>query len=141
MRLAIAIVKRIAGAPNGPDWIDFAIQVKRAAQAADMHIHRPLVDVNIAAPYAIEKLRAREYVPRPLHQKFKQPELGRAKLALARATQNAPLVAVELNVATVKCICHPLRPSAPQQGADAREKLGNRERLHDIIVGAGGEAA
>ena len=35
----------------------------------------------------------------------------------------------------------PLRPRAAQQRADARDQLGHRERLDDIVVGAGREPA
>src|SRR5580658_3293516 len=75
-RLAEAVVERIAGAAHGADRIDGVAAVERLAQAPDMDVDGALVDIDVAAPDAVEQLLAREHPAGTLHQKFKQPELG-----------------------------------------------------------------
>ncbi len=58
------------------------------------------------------------------------------------AARHALLLPVELEVAEAQHIRRPRSGAgAAQQRADARQQFGDRERLDDIVVGAGGEAA
>src|SRR4051812_14531601 len=66
------VVDRITGAVHGADRIVVVAAIERFAQAADMHVDRALVDIDFAAPDAVEQLLAREHAARALHQKFEQ---------------------------------------------------------------------
>src|SRR6195256_4095427 len=79
-RLAKSLVERIAGAAHGADRIGRAAAIERTAEPPDMHVDGTLVDVDIAAPHAVEQLLARVDAPRALHQEFEQPELGRSEM-------------------------------------------------------------
>src|SRR3569623_1382015 len=55
------------------------MQGQRLAEAADVHIHGPLLHVNVAAPYPVQQLAA---AVNPLgmgHEKMQQAELGGAE--------------------------------------------------------------
>src|SRR5262249_59761756 len=69
-RLAEPVVQRVAGAPHGADRIGFLTAVERLAQPADMDVDRALVDIDLAAPHAVEQLLAREHAARPLHHEL-----------------------------------------------------------------------
>ncbi len=107
------------------------------AQAPDMHVDGALVDIDVAAPHAVEQLLARVHAAGALHQEFEQAELGRAERDLAAAAKHAAALAVELEIAGVEHVGDPLGLRPAQQRADAREQLRHRERLDDIVVGAG----
>src|SRR3954453_13608259 len=106
-----------------------------------MDVDRSFVDVDIAAPYAIEQLLAREHSAGTLHEVLQQPEFGRAELDLLVAAQHAPTFAVQDDVAYTQDRAPALRLRTPQQRSDTRQQLRNRERLDDIIVRPGGEPA
>src|SRR5437868_5274165 len=74
------VIEGIAGAPDGAYRILFAAGVELFAQAPDMHIDGALVDIDIAAPDAVEQLLAAEYPSRMLQKKFQQTVLGRPQL-------------------------------------------------------------
>src|SRR5580704_6649423 len=79
-RLAEAIVERIAGAADGADRVDGVAAVERLAQAADMDVDGALVDIDVAAPDAIEQLLAGEHPAGAFHQEFEQAEFGRPEI-------------------------------------------------------------
>src|SRR5215212_1687502 len=64
------VIECITGAPHGAYRILFAGGVEQLAQAPDMHIDRALVDIDVAAPDAVEQLLAAEYPPRMLQKKL-----------------------------------------------------------------------
>src|SRR6516162_10977742 len=140
-RLLEAVVERVARAAHGANRVALGIAIERAAQPADVDVHGALVDVDIAPPYAVEQLLAREYAAGPLHQIFEQAVFGRAQLDRPPGARYAAFLPVHLEVAEAKHVAHLLRSRAPQQGVDARNELGNRERLDDVIVGAGRQPA
>src|SRR5262245_60093725 len=79
-RLAEAIVQRVTGAAHGADRVGVVAAVERLAQASDMHVDGTLVDIDLAAPDAVEQLLAREHAARPLHQELEQPVFGRSEI-------------------------------------------------------------
>ena len=81
-RAVIGFVEGIAGAADGADRIRLAGGVEGLAQAADMDVDGALVDVDVAAPDAVEELLAREDPPGLSHQELEQLELGRAEMQL-----------------------------------------------------------
>ena len=54
--LCETVVQRVAGAADGADRVLLAAGVEQLAQAADMHIDGALVDIDVAAPDAVEQL-------------------------------------------------------------------------------------
>src|SRR4029450_7495129 len=98
-RLPEPIVERVAGATHGSNRIRFVAAVERLAQSADMHVHRALVDIDLAAPYPVEQLFAREDAAGPLHQEFEQTVFGRAEIDGAAGARDAFLLPVHLKLA------------------------------------------
>src|ERR1700694_845116 len=74
------VVQCVAGAAHGADRILLAARVEQFAQPPDMHIHGALVDIDIAAPDAVEQLLAGKHAARMLEKEFQEPVLGRAKV-------------------------------------------------------------
>src|SRR5215472_17721850 len=92
-RLAEAVVQRIAGAADGADRIGGVAAIERLAQTADMDVHRALVDIDVAAPNAIEQLLAGKYPSGPLHEKFQKPEFGLTEIDRPARARDALLLA------------------------------------------------
>src|SRR5579862_1959787 len=101
-RLAKPVVERIAGAAHGADRIDGVAAVERLAQAADMDVNGALVDIDVAAPHAVEQLLAGKHPAGAFHEEFEQAELGRAEIDRAGRSRHALLFAIELEVADVE---------------------------------------
>src|SRR5262249_35486391 len=115
--------------------------VDRLAQAADMHIDRSFIDIDVRAPDAIEQLLAREYASRPFHQEFEQPVFGGPKVDRAAVARNSFLFSIKLDVANAEYGRNALRIGPAQQRAYPRQQFGDRERLYDVVVGPGGKPA
>src|SRR5262245_47960160 len=105
-------VEGIAGATHGPDGIGRTPAVERTTQPPDMHVDGALVDIDVAAPDAVEQLLAGIDAARVLHQEFEQPELGRTEVYLAAGARDALLLAVELQIASPQHGGDPLRARA-----------------------------
>src|SRR5262249_49125987 len=80
---AEAVVERVAGASDGADRIGNSSAVQRLPKSADVHIDRPFVDIDVAAPHTVEQLLARKHPPRTLHQKLEQAKFRGTKADLA----------------------------------------------------------
>ena len=59
--------------------------VQRLAQAADVHVDRAGLDIDVRAPDRVEQLLAAEHPAGVLHQIVEQAELGRAQVHLLAA--------------------------------------------------------
>src|SRR4029077_18625675 len=94
-----AVVERIAGAAHGADRVGGAAPVERLAQAADMDVDSAFVDVDVAAPDAVEQLLAREHAAGIFHQEFEQAEFRGAKRNVAAGAGDPLLLTIELDVA------------------------------------------
>src|SRR5690606_13418770 len=95
-----ALVEGVAGAADGADGVDVAgAAVDRLAQAADMHIHRALIDIDIAPPDTVEQLPARIDAAGMAHEVFEQAVLGGPQMQLAAAAAHAVAGAVDLEIA------------------------------------------
>ena len=57
-RFGEAIVEGITGPAHGADGILLTTRIEQFAQAADMHVDRALINVDVAAPDAVEQLLA-----------------------------------------------------------------------------------
>src|SRR5690348_4279620 len=56
LRLGETVVEGVAGTAHRADRILLAAEIEQLAQAADMHVHGPLVDIDVAPPDAVEQL-------------------------------------------------------------------------------------
>jgi hypothetical protein len=53
--LAETVVERVAGAADGADRIDLPAGIQQLSQAADVYVDGALIDVDVAAPDAVEQ--------------------------------------------------------------------------------------
>jgi hypothetical protein len=111
-----------------------------AAQAADVHIHRALLDEDMVAPHLVEQLGAGMHPLRVGHQEMQQAELGRAEVHRLAVGGEAVGGRVEAQAADLDGVLGGLRGPAAQHGLDAGHQLAGREGLGDVVVGAGLEA-
>src|ERR1700687_3616197 len=93
------VVQRVAGAAHGADRILLAAGIEQFAQAADMHVDGALVDIDIAAPDAVEQLLAAEHPAGMLEEEFQEAIFGRAEIDRPPRARDAALFAVELDIA------------------------------------------
>src|SRR5258708_28489523 len=93
------VIQRVAGAAHGADRILLAARIEQFAQPPDMHVHGAFVDIDIAAPDAVEQLLAAEHPARMLQEKLQEPAFGQAEIDRTARTRDATLLAVELDVA------------------------------------------
>src|SRR5918993_3062507 len=98
-RLGKRLVEGVAGASKGADRVGAARSADRLAQAPDMHVDGALVDIDVAAPHAVEELLAREDAAGALHQELQELELGRAEMELLAGAAHAVGLPVELDIA------------------------------------------
>src|SRR6476660_10435034 len=115
--------------------------VDRLAQAADMHIDRSFVDVDVRTPDAIEQLLAGKHPPRPFHQEFEQPGFGRPEIDRTAIARDPFLFAIKFDVADAEYGRNTFRIGPAQQCAYPRQQFRYREWLDDVVVGAGREPA
>src|SRR5260370_41379961 len=99
LRLCEAIVERVAGAAHGADRVLLAAGVERLAQAADVDVDGALVDIDVAAPDAVEQLLAREHAAGMFEEEFQQAIFGRAEIDLAAGAGDAALFTLEFAIA------------------------------------------
>jgi hypothetical protein len=113
---------------------------ERRAQAADMHIHRALLDEHMIAPDLVEQLRARMDTLGVGHQEVQQAELGRAEADFLAVGGNTVGRRIQAQTTEFDRILGRLRRVPPQHGLDPRHQLARAEGLGDVIVGAKLEA-
>src|ERR1700736_911088 len=106
-----------------------------------MDAHGALVDIDVAAPDAVEQLLAREHAARALHEELEQAELGGPERHFAAGAGHPPSLAVKLDVAGREHGSDTLGARAAEQGTDPGDELRQRERLDDVVVGSGGKPA
>src|SRR5262249_1511253 len=92
LRFRKAVVERVAGAAHGADRILLAAGVEQLAQAADVYVHSALIDIDVAAPDAVEQLLARKHPARMFQEELQQAIFGRAEINRAARTRHAALL-------------------------------------------------
>src|SRR5665647_873994 len=109
LHLREPVVERVAGAADGADRVLLTAGVEQLAQASDMHIHGALVDIDVAAPDAVEQLLAAEHAARMLQEELQEPVFGRPEVDRTAGAGDAALLAVEFDVAIGQYGREPLR--------------------------------
>ncbi len=110
---------------------------ERLAQAADVHVHGALLDIDVAAPDLIQQLAAGVGAFLVGHEELQQPVLGGAHLG-GGAVDGHPVAdriedqAVDLQRTVALHVA-----GATQHGFQARHQFARREGLGDVVVGAG----
>src|SRR4051794_31699497 len=92
------IIEGISGASHGADRILLAGGIEQFSQASDMNVHRALVDVDVAAPDAVEQLLAAEYAARVLQEEFQQAILGRSEVDEPACARDPALFAIKFDI-------------------------------------------
>src|SRR5579863_1489950 len=93
------IVERVAGAAHRADRVLLAAGIEQFAQTPDVHVDRALVDIDVAAPDAVEQLLAREHAAGMLEEEFEQAIFGRPEIDGAAGASDTSLLAIEFDVA------------------------------------------
>src|SRR5437588_576495 len=137
LHLREPVIQRIARAAHGADRVLLAAWIEQLAQAADVDVDGAFVDIDVAAPDAVEQLLAAEHAAGMLEEKLQQAILGRAEIDRSARTRDAAFLAIEFDVAIGEHGGEPLRARPPQQALHPRQQFRHRERLDDVIVGAG----
>src|SRR5579864_1676199 len=89
LRLSEPVVQRVACAADGADRVLLAARVEQFAKAADVDVDGALIDIDVAAPDAVEQLLAREHPARMLQEELQQAILGRAEINGTARTRHA----------------------------------------------------
>ena len=106
-----------------------------------MDVDGARLDIDVLAPHRVQKLLAREDAAGMLHEMAQQAEFGGPEMDRLGGARHAMRHQVHDDVGVGQRLVGQRRPDAAQHGADARHQLGGRERLGDIVVGAGVEPA
>src|SRR6185437_13510700 len=70
----------VACASHGTDRVRLPRLQQRLAQPPDVHVDSAIIDVNIVAPYVVEKLLPREHATGRLHHEFQQAVVRRPQM-------------------------------------------------------------
>jgi hypothetical protein len=109
-----------------------------APQVADVDVERVRGEAEVVAPDALEDQRPRQHLAGVEQEQLEQRELRARQLDHFAAALHLTGAGVELEVGEAKRLARAVA-RAPQQRAHAREQLFERERLGQVVVGAGVE--
>jgi hypothetical protein len=94
----------------------------------------------VVAPHALVDERAGQHLTRVAQEELEQVRLGRRQLEASPAASRVHRAEIERQIGKAEDVRRFLLESAPQECAQPREQLFERERLGKVIVGAGIEA-
>ena len=134
-------LQHVAGAALGVEQPRLAAGLELAPQVRDEDVDRVGRRDRVVAPDVLEQALAGDDQPLVAHQVLEQLELAVGELDLALAALHLARVRVELSRSPTTSEAAAARRPAPQQRADPREQLLALERLRQVVVGAGVEAA
>ncbi len=106
-----------------------------------MDVDRARLDIDVIAPDRVEQLLARKDAARMLHQIVEQLVFRRAEMNVTAGALHTVRQAIDADLAERDAVFRQARTDAAQHGADACHQFDHGERLDDIVVGAGVEAA
>src|SRR3989442_6976329 len=128
-------LEHVADAAQRVDQLVVERIVQLGAQTAHGDIDDVGVAVEIHVPHLIGDQRARQHLACVAHEIVEQCVFARGQLDAAACASDAPAQPVDLEVGDAHHLVVLGRPAA-QDGADARQQLGEREGLHQVVVGA-----
>ena len=114
--------------------------LERLAQALDVDVDRALLDEDMVAPDPVEQLRPAVHALGMGHEEMQQPELGGADLDLATLAGDPAGGRIDRQAADDDRRVQRFGRATPQDGTDPRQQLVGRERLGEVVVGAGIQA-
>ena len=133
----------VAGTTHGEDDLrPHGIGLDLGAQAVDVGRHGVLVAIVRVTPHRIEQLGAREHMARVRGEMQQEIELERREVEQLAALANLALGGQDFERAVADGGRNfggagerrALQGGAPQQGFDAGQQLGERERLGEVVV-------
>src|SRR4051812_11659894 len=130
--------QRVPDAANGVQQPRLAALFELPPQVADVDPERVRGRAEVVAPHALVDLRARQHLTGVAHEELEEVELGACQLQAALAAVRLARRRVDEHVGEAERSV--ARPGASQQRAHAGTQLLDRERLDEIVVGAGVEA-
>src|SRR3954466_15830411 len=133
-----SVPEAIAGAAHRLELRDAERAVDLVAQVADVDVDDVRAVLVVVVPGVLEQLVAREDLAGVAHERLQELELLGRQVYLAVAPPDPAGGGVELQVADLEHR-RALDRAATGEGAQARQQLGERERLGEIVVRAGVE--
>ena len=105
-----------------------------------MHVDGARLDINVTAPHRVQQLLARKHPSRAFQEMPQQAIFGWPQMQVAAATLDLMTGQVHFDIAIHQSLVVAWLRAA-QHGAHAGHQFARTERLGDVIVGAGIQAA
>ena len=137
-KLILRLAQHVAHAAHGVDQARLAARLQLAAEVRDVDLDRVRPGLELVAPDALEDEVAGHHLARVEHEQLEQRVLGAGEVEVAVAAWGH--ARVHGHVADLERLVAQLAAAAAQQGAHAGDQLVERERLDQVVVGAGVEA-
>src|SRR5579885_2588278 len=111
--------KAITDAAHGLDEMIIALAAQHLSQAADVHVHRALVDIDLVAPDLVEQLAAAVHAFRMGDEKVQQPEFRGAQGETGAARRHAMSLGIQAQALDLHALRRPVGMAAAEHGLDA----------------------
>src|SRR5579883_2034506 len=138
---SLLLLQHVSRAAHRMDEKAVGATIDRLAQAADVHVDQVALRIEVQVPDSLEQHGAGDHLSLAPHEELEQLLLAGGELDLPSAAGDLPGDQVELQVRDPQHRRLGGARAAPQQRLDAREELGEREGLREIVVAARLEAA
>src|SRR5438128_2369289 len=134
-------IDRVAGRADRAHDVADTLCVQCLAQASDVDVHGPRLDINIMAPHRVEQLLARKDPPGIPQQMAQEAEFRRAEMDRLARARHPVRGEIHLYIGEMQHLLPGTRLSAPDHGAQPGDEFARAERLDDIVVGTAVEPA
>ena len=114
-----ALSQCVTRTAHGSDRVTMCPCLERFSQTAHMYIDRAAINIDIAAPDAVEQLFTAPHPAWALHECGQKPELGRPKAQLFTLAIDAMLGQIDHDIVIVEPLTHCCGTHAAQLGAQA----------------------
>ncbi len=110
------------------------------AQSTDVNVNHVGLRVEMVIPNPLEEHGARHHLARTTGEKLENGPFAGLQLEFARTAPGRTAEQIENQIANPDIGLHRLAPTAPGQGLESRQQLGERKGLDKIIITAGTES-